>query len=287
MVTKLQIDPHILEHKSYRHTSKSIVVTKDMMVKNSSEAILQKTYVQPSFKGEGLIFTIKTIYEDIGKGSATEKLNRDMNTLLHEITVITDEKGNFKKIYNKHEVIEKWAKLKKQWKKEANNKTREQINKTIAIVEENLTNGSFEREVANQGALYFLFPGLYGTYSDTSNTVVKRQLAKFLVTQPLPLKIEYSIKSPGTSKDPLVIEGIGTVDEELLDAKELTKFIRTLKDKIDMKVALQVDYKERLEFNKMHWLVKGTQQIKVKIPGFYMTESKQEIIKLEEDSYGQ
>ena len=54
-----------------------------------------------------------------------------------------------------------------------------------------------------------------------------------------------------------------------------------------MKVELQVDYKERLEFDRMHWLVKGTQQIKVKIPGFYMTESKQEITELEEEAHGE
>ncbi|MDB4292821.1 hypothetical protein N9954_05385 [Maribacter sp.] len=286
METALHIKPHALQHKNYRHTAKSIVATKEMMMKNSSETILQKTYVQPNISGNGLIFDVKTISESFGKGSATEKLNREMNTLLHEITVGTDAKGNFKRIYNKPTVIEKWAIVRKQWKKEANKDTREQINKTIAIVEDNLANGSFEKEVANQGALYFLFPGLYGNYSSNSETVVKRQLAKFLVTQPLPLKIEYTLKSPGNAKDPLVIEGIGTVDEEKLDARELTKFIRTIKDKINMKVELQVDYKERLEFDRMHWLIKGTQQVKVKIPGFYMTESKQEITEIEDETHG-
>lgn len=287
MEVELQINPYALQHKNYRHTVKSIVATKDMMMKNSSEAVLQKTYKQPNISGKGLVFDVKTISEKFGKGSATEKLNREMNTLLHEITVGTDGNGSFKKIYNKPTVIEKWNKVRKQWKKEANKDTREQINKTIAIVEENLTNGSFEKEVANQGALYFLFPGLYRTYSSNSETIVKRQLAKFLVTQPLPLKIEYKLISPGNAKDPIVIEGIGTVDEEKLDAKELTKFIRTLKDKIDMKVELQVDYKERLEFSRDHWLTKGTQQVKVKIPGFYMTESKQDIIELEKDTHGE
>ncbi|QCW99874.1 hypothetical protein FGM00_07090 [Aggregatimonas sangjinii] len=287
METELQIKPYALQHKNYRHTAKSIVATKDMMMKNSSDTVLQKTYVQPNISGNGLIFDVKTISEKYGKGSATEKLNREMNTLLHEITVGTDAKGNFEKIYNKPKVVDAWAKVRKQWKKEANKETREQINKTIAIVEENLANGSFEKEVANQGALYFLFPGLYGNYASNSETVVKRQLAKFLVTQPLPLKIEYKLKSPGNVKDPLVIEGIGTVDEEKLDARELTKFIRTIKDKINMKVELQVDYKERLEFDRMHWLVKGSQQVKVKIPGFYMTESKQEITELEEETHGE
>ncbi|CAM3510726.1 hypothetical protein [Zobellia roscoffensis] len=287
MEAELQIKPYALQHKNYRHTSKSIVATKDMMMKNSSETVLQKTYVQPNISGKGHIFDVKTISETYGKGGATEKLNKEMNTLLHDISVGTDEKGNFKKIYNKPTVIEKWTKVRKQWKKEANKDTREQINKTIAIVEDNLANGSFEKEVANSGALYFLFPGLHGTYSATSETIVKRQLAKFLVTQPLPLKIEYKLKSPGNAKAPLVIEGIGTVDEDKLDAKELTKFIRTLKDKINMKVELQVDYKERLEFDREHWLVKGTQQVKVKIPGFYMTESKQEITELENKTHGE
>ena len=286
METALQIKPYALQHKNYRHTAKSIVATKDLMMKNSSETVVQKTYVQPDISGNGLIFDLKTISEKFGKGSATEKLNREMNTLLREITVGTDQKGNFKKIYNKPDVIKRWEKVRKQWKKEATKDTREQVNKTIAIVEHNLANGSFEKEVSNQGALYFLFPGLNGTYSAHSETVVKRQLAKFLVTQPLPLKIEYTLKSPGNAKDPLVIEGIGSVDEEKLDARELTKFIRTLKDKINMKVELQVDYKERLEFDRMHWLIKGTQQIKVKIPGFYMTESKQEISELEDETHG-
>ena len=286
METVLQIKPYALQRKNYRHTAKSIVATNDIMMKNSSETVLQKTFVQRNISGNGLIFDLKTISEKFGKGSATENLSGEINTLLQEITVGTDQKGNFKKIYNKPDVIKRWSNIRKQWEMEANNVTREQINRTIAVVEDNLTNGSFEKEVANQGALYFLFPGLYGTYSAHSETVVKRQLAKFLVTQPLPLKIKYKLKLPGNAKDPLIIEGIGSVDEEKLDARKLTKFIRTLKDKINMKVELQVDYKERLEFDRMHWLIKGTQQLKVKIPGFYMTESKQEITELEDETHG-
>ncbi|QLG46842.1 hypothetical protein [Costertonia aggregata] len=286
METLLQIRPHALQRKNYKHTSKSIVATKDVMMKNSSESVLEKTYVRPNITGEGHIFDVRTISEDFGKDSATEKLNREMNALLHEVTVGTDEKGNFKKIYNKPLVIEKWGKLRKKWKKEATKETRDQIDKTIAIVENNLKNGSLEKEVANQGALYFLFPGLYGNYTNASENTVNRQLAKFLVTQSLPLKIDYKLISSGDIKNPLVIEGSGTVDEEKLDGRELTKFIRTLKDKVDMKVELQVDYKERLEFDRNHWLVKGTQQIKVKIPGFYMTESKQDIAEFNTETNG-
>lgn len=286
MEKTLQIQPHALQRKNYRHTSKSIVATKDMMMKNSSDTVLQKTYIQKNISGTGHIFDVKTLSENFGKDSATGKLNKEMNSLLHEITVGTDEIGKFKKIYNKPTVIKKWAKVRKKWKKEATEETSAQINKTIKIVEENLANGSFEKEVANQGALYFLFPALYGNYADTSETTVKRQLAKFLVTQPLPLKIDYKLISPGNAKDPMIIEGIGTVDEELLDARELTKFIRTLKDKIDLKVELQVDYKERLEFDRNHWLNKATQKVKVKIPGFYMTESIQEIEELDIETDG-
>lgn len=286
MEKRLEIKPYANQQKKYRHTSKSIVATEGMMMKNSSETLLQKTYVQRDITGEGHIFDIKTISENFGKDSATEKLNRQMNALLQEVTVGTDAAGHFKKIYNKPLVIEKWGKLQKQWKKEATKDTREQINKTIAIVEENLINGSFEKEVAQQGALYFLFPGLYGNYAAASETIVKRQLAKFLVTQPLPLKISYKLVSPGNTKDPLVIEATGEVDEELLDQRQLTKLIRTIKDKVNLKVSLQVDYKERLEFDRHHWLTKGVQQVKVKIPGFYMTESKQEIAELKNETDG-
>ncbi|MCF6347898.1 MAG: hypothetical protein L3J20_06320 [Flavobacteriaceae bacterium] len=40
---------------------------------------------------------------------------------------------------------------------------------------------------------------------------------------------------------------------------------------------------ECFEFDQYHWLVKGEQEVKVKIPGFYMVESKQSIIQTDRD----
>ncbi len=280
-----QINPFVYQNKTYRHQAKSIVATKDMMMKNSSETVIKKTYVQKNISGQGYIFDVETLSEKVGKESATAKLNADMNSLTKKMTVGTNLKGSFEKIYNKREVIDQWAKVKKKWKKEATKEEREQVEKTISIVEQNLANGSFEKEVAQQGVFYFMFPGLYGDYPK-EGTVVKRQLSKFLVTQPLPLKITYRLINKGNSKSPMVLEGVGEVDEDRLDSRQLAKLIRSIKDKLDMAVELQVDYRERLEFDRSHWLNKATQNVKVKIPGFYMTESKQEIAELNTETDG-
>ena len=282
MKRKLQISPSALQHKTYRHESKAIVATKEMMMKNSSESTIKMTYLQKNEMEGGHVFSLETLSEKFGKDSATEKLSRDMNSLIQQVTVGTNTQGKLVKILDKHLVVDKWKGLKKKWLGDAEEEEKPQINRTIAIVEENLTNGTFENDIANQGMLYFLFPGLQGNY-DAKERTIERKLNKFLVTQPLPLKITYTIVQEEGSKKNLVIEGIGEVDEEKLDRKVLTKLIRTIKDQINLKVSLQVDYKERFEFDKNHWLHSSVQHVKVKIPGFYMTESKQEINQIQDN----
>ena len=72
------------------------------------------------------------------------------------------------------------------------------------------------------------------------------------------------------------------MDEERLDQVALNRLVRTLKDRLDMQVALRVSYQEEFVFDEDHWLERASQQIKVKIPGFYMAESKQELSMVED-----
>lgn len=281
----MELETYGLDRKVYKHESATIVATEKMMMKNSSETVIEKKYLKQGLDGTGHIFSIKTLSETYGKDSATQKLSRDMNSLISQINVSTNTSGKLRHILNKYDVIDKWAVLKKKWKKEATKEDREQVLKTIETVESNLTNGSFEGDITNQGALYFLLNGLYGSYDEKKAVLVKRDLNKFLVTQPLPLNITYEIVDYKPYTKEMTIEGTGEVDEERLDKKTLTHLIRSLKDKINLKVDLQVNYKERFEFDTYHWLTSAQQDIKVKIPGFYMTESKQKIA--QEENYEQ
>lgn len=279
----LKFDAFVSDSRRYKHEASSIVATEKMMMKTSSETLIEKKYLEKSLDKSGHVFNIKTLSETYGKESATEKISKDMNSIVNNIDVITDAKGKLSKIYNMPDVIKRWDDVKKKWKKEATNKNREQVQKTITTVENNLKNGTFVDDISNQGVLYFLLNGLYGSYDDKEELQLERDLNKFLVTQPLPLKINYKVVDYNRFTKEMVIEGLGEVDEERLDKKTLTKLIRTLKDKINLKVDLQVAYKERFEFDQYHWLVKGEQEVKVKIPGFYMVESKQSIIQTDSD----
>ncbi len=279
---ELDLKTYHIKSKLYRHNSKSIVATEKMMMKNSSETFLEKAF---SNKGQQFgiapLFHVQTFANNISKGSATEKLTRDMNTLVNDVVFHTDATGKVNSIVNKNVVLDKWESLRRKWKKEATKEERDQVLKTIATVDENIVKTSFDTEIAKQGAFHFLFAGLYGNYQETNTRDVKLELDKFLVTQPLPLKITYTITQKEDEKNARVIEGKGVVDEEKLNQEELQKLIRILKDKINLKVDLQVAYKERYVFDEYHWLQSAEQQVQVKIPGFYMTESKQEIIEID------
>ncbi|WP_109852724.1 hypothetical protein [Aquimarina sp. AU58] len=278
----LELETYAVEGKLYKHESKSIVATEKMMMKNSSEAILEQTYVRQNPLKNGNIFHVKTHSENYGKENATLKITKDMNSLINDIGVITDQTGKVIKITNKHEVLDKWGDLKKRWKKETTKEDREQVLRTIATIDHNIVQDNFDTDVTNQGALHFLFSGLYGAYPKKEGKVMQKDLSKFLVTQPLPLLITYTIVEHNKRTNAMVIEGVGELDEDRLDKETLNKLIRALKDKINLKVELQVSYKERFEFDSHHWLDKAMQQVKVKIPGFYMTESEQTISQIDQ-----
>lgn len=275
----LDLKTHVVNKKKFKHESASVVATKDMMMKNSSETVVQQEYIRRQPDNKGNIFKINTLSEKISDGSATKKISADMNSLINEISVGVDEQGNIKNIYNIYDIEEKWEVLKKRWKKEATKEDKEQILKTITIIDSNIANGSFIKEIAQQGVLHFLLHGLYNNY--TKDVVVQKDIVKFLVTQSLPLNITYKVKEFNRETRKVLIEGVGELAEDRLDKKTLTKLIRGIKDKVNLKVELQVDYRETFEFDEYHWLVKAKQQVKVKIPGFYMAETKQEITEID------
>lgn len=280
----LELETYTIDKKVYKHESNSIVATEKMMMKNSSETVVEKKYIKKNLNKTGNIFKINTLSEIHGKESASGKLSTDLNALIHNISVGTTASGELQTIYNMPEVMDKWDVLKKRWKKEATKENKDQVQKTINTVEENLTNGSFIKNIASQGVLHLLLNGLYNNYDENDELVIEKDLNKFLVTQALPLNITYKIIEYNRLTKAMVIEGKGEVAEERLDKKELTKLIRILKDKINLKVDLQVTYKERFEFDQHHWLTKAVQKVKVKIPGFYMAETDQ---KIEETNYEQ
>ena len=95
-----------------------------------------------------------------------------------------------------------------------------------------------------------------------------------LLSQGLPLKIHYQMALQEESFQAVRIKGQGEVDEEKLDQVALNRLVRTLKDRLDMQVALRVSYQEEFVFDEDHWLERASQQIKVKIPGFYMAREQ-------------
>lgn len=279
----LEMETYAVTGKLFKHESVSIVATEKMMMKNSSETVLEKSYIGRAPSNDGNIFHLVTHSEKHGKENATLKISRDLNSLITDISVYTDENGKLKSIINKHEVLDKWDELKKVWEKEADKEDKKQIENTIYTVQENLRNGSFEKDIANQGALYFLLSGAYRAYSTEEPITVERDLNKFLVTQNLPLNIAYSIADYDRMTGKMVIKGLGEVAPDRLDQKMLNKLIRGLKDKVNMKVELQVSYVEHFYFDKYGWLEKADQKVRVKIPGFYMAETEQKITEI--DSY--
>ena len=283
---KLERKTHAIRSRSYQHSAQSISATEKLMMKNSSKALLKLTFLPT---GRALDaspeFLVRTYADEQSPGNATRKLSEEMNALVSEMLVQTDQQGHLKRILNKEQVLEKWQKLRKTWQKEARRQARPekaQMLKTIATVDEQILLPSFDESIAQQGALYFLFAGLYGDYGSDKQRVVHRTLDKMLLSQGLPLKILYQLIPEEDSFQAVRIKGQGEVDEEKLDQVALNRLVRTLKDRLDMQVALRVSYQEEFVFDEDHWLERASQQIKVKIPGFYMAESKQELSMVED-----
>ncbi|GAA0873423.1 hypothetical protein GCM10009117_25700 [Gangjinia marincola] len=281
MEHQLELETYITKGKLYKHNARSIVATEKLMMKNSSETMVEKEYISKKPFGQGDIFRVITHSETYGAESATEKLAKDLNSLISNIGVYTNELGYLEAIINKEEVFDKWHVLKKRWKKESSKEESAQVAATIHTVEENLQNGSFVREMTEQGALYFLFSGAYRSYSNKEPIEVKRDLNKFLVLQPLPLNITYIVEKYDRLTRKLVLKGKGQLAKDRLDQLLLNKMVRGIKDKINLKVELNVFYVEHLYFDQYGWLEKADQNVKVKIPGFYMTESEQKLVEID------
>ena len=52
----LELETYTIDKKVYKHESNSIVATEKMMMKNSSETVVEKKYIKKNFNKTGNIF---------------------------------------------------------------------------------------------------------------------------------------------------------------------------------------------------------------------------------------
>lgn len=254
--------PEKIKPIKYRIISASRIVANELVIENYDKIEVGVRLLDTAH--DSRIFTMtKQVVE---RGSNTELIDwsNEVNSILNQLVLKTDTKGQIKEILNLSDIIDKWNKkrsaLKKQVRKKAN------VKEIFEAMDTQVSSPDFLLECLNKdGCMSILFHSFLGKYVDGEKKIQKIY-NKFFREVNLPLIERATITE---NEEKYNISVAAELDKEVFNKKAFSRFVKDVTDVYNARARLDISFEEKYTLNQDYQTTLAEQYLSALVPMCY------------------